>query len=460
MRRKAATAAIRRDGEVRSPGSMSPRRSAALLAAVFGLLASTAAGADETDELRAALQGAPAQGLPAVSSAASPQALEDAVVRYSAAQHGQRLLPRQWPDEWAIRPAPYDALGALRAAKSQGRLTAWLAEQPPPDPAYAGLVQGLARYRTIADRGGWERLSEPVKPGATGPAVAALRQRLAVEDAAVAPGAVWDDVLESGVRRAQARLGLGQDGVAGRATLAALNVSAAERADQIVANLERWRWMPRNPPARRLELNIADASLALIEPGQPPLAMRVVVGQPDKRTPMFQDQIKAVVLNPPWVVPDAIAAKEIWPKIRKDPGYKDREGFVVRSDGRLEQKPGPRCALGTIKFDLSNPFGVYLHDTPARSLFAQPNRALSHGCMRVEQPNALAKRLLAGDPRWPPDNIDVAIVTGKTVRIDLKTPVPVTVAYWTAFVDPDGTVEFRRDVYGWDRALLERLAGP
>jgi murein L,D-transpeptidase YcbB/YkuD len=442
---------------------MSPRWSAALLAAALGLALSTAAGADETDELHAVLQSAPAQGLPArdyaAPAGASPDALEDAAVRYASAQHGQRLLPRQWPAEWAIRPAPYDALASLRSAKAQGRLTAWLAELPPPDPAYAALVRAFARYRTLADQGGWGRLSEPVKPGAVGPGVAALRQRLAVEDAGVAPGTAWDDALEAAVRRAQARLGLMQDGVVGRGTLAALNVSAAERVEQIAANLERWRWMARNPPARRVELNIADASLELFEPGQAPLSMRVVVGQPDKRTPMFEDQIKAVVLNPPWVVPDAIARKEIWPKIRKDPGYKDREGFVVRPDGRLEQKPGPRCALGTIKFDLSNPFGVYLHDTPSRSLFTQPNRALSHGCMRVEQPNVLAKRLLAEDPSWPPDKVDAAILAGKTVRIELKTTVPVTVAYWTAFVDADGTVKFRPDVYGWDRALLDRL-GP
>jgi murein L,D-transpeptidase YcbB/YkuD len=442
---------------------MSSRRSVALVSAALVLLASTTARADETDELRGALMGAAAQGLPArdyaVPPQASPEALEDAVARYAGAQHGQRLLPRQWPDDWAIRPAPYDALGALRAARAERRLAAWLAELPPPDPAYAALVRALARYRALADQGGWDRLADPVRPGAAGPAVAALRQRLAVEDPGVAPGTAWDDTLEAAVRRAQARLGLEPDGVVGRSTLAALNVTAAERAEQIAANLERRRWMPRNPPARRVEVNIADASLSLIEPGQAPLAMRVVVGQPDKRTPMFQDQIKAVVLNPPWVVPDSIAAKEIWPRIRKDPAYKDREGFVVRADGRLEQKPGPRCALGVIKFDLSNPFGVYLHDTPARSLFSQPNRTLSHGCMRVEQPNALAKRLLAEDPRWPADNVDAAILAGKTVRIDLKTTVPVTVAYWTAFVDTDGTVEFRSDVYGWDQALLERL-GP
>jgi murein L,D-transpeptidase YcbB/YkuD len=290
--------------------------------------------------------------------------------------------------------------------------------------------------------------------------VTALRRRLAAEDPKVTPGTAWDDALDAAVRRAQARHGLAEDGAVGRSTLAALNVSAAERASQIAANLERWRWMPRNPPARRLTLNIADASLALVEPGQPPLSMRVVVGKPDKRTPMFQDQIKAVVLNPPWVVPDEIAVKEIWPRIRKDPGYQAREGFVVRSDGHLEQKPGPRCALGAIKFDLSNPFGVYLHDTPARGLFAQPDRALSHGCMRLEQPNALAKRLLADDPRWTPDAVDLAILGGATVRIALKRPVPVTVAYWTAFVDPDAAVEFRPDVYGWDRELSRRLAAP
>jgi murein L,D-transpeptidase YcbB/YkuD len=443
---------------------MLSRLSAALASvAALALLAPATAGTDEAGDLRGALLGAAAQGLSARDYALPEpptlDALEDAAARYAAAQHGQRLLPRQWSDEWAIRPAPYDALGALRAAKAQGRMAAWLAELPPPDPAYAALVRALARYRALADQDGWDRLAEPVKPGAAGPAVTALRQRLAVEDASVTPGADWDDALAAAVRRAQARLGLAQDGVVGRTTLAALNVTAAERADQIAANLERWRWMPRTPPPRRVEVNIADASLSLIEPGQAPLAMRVVVGQPDKRTPMFQDQIKAVVLNPPWIVPAAIAAKEIWPKIRKDPGYMAREGFVVRPDGGLEQKPGPRCALGTIKFDLSNPFGVYLHDTPARSLFSQPNRALSHGCMRVEQPNALAKRLLIEDARWPADNVDAAILAGKTVRIDLKTTVPVTVAYWTAFVDADGTVEFRSDVYGWDKDLRERL-GP
>jgi murein L,D-transpeptidase YcbB/YkuD len=134
-----------------------------------------------------------------------------------------------------------------------------------------------------------------------------------------------------------------------------------------------------------------------------------------------------------------------------------REGFVVRPDGSLQQLPGPKCALGTVKFDLSNSFGVYLHDTPARSLFALDRRALSHGCMRLEQPNTLAKRLLKDDPAWTELRVDLAIVSGATQRIPLARPVPVFVLYWSAFVDKDGQVEFRDDVYGWDRKLLALL---
>ena len=206
-----------------------------------------------------------------------------------------------------------------------------------------------------------------------------------------------------------------------------------------------------------MELNIAAAELALHDPGAPAMTMRAIVGRPDKRTPMFQDRVLAVVFNPPWNVPPEIAAKEIWPKIRRDPGYMRREGFVVRPGGGLQQLPGPRCALGTIKFDLSNPFGVYLHDTPSRSLFAQDSRALSHGCMRLEKPNALAKRLLRGDPDWSEIRIDLALAGAKTVRAPLKRPVPVFVFYWTAFVDDDGQMEFRPDLYGWDRQLLSAL---
>jgi murein L,D-transpeptidase YcbB/YkuD len=384
--------------------------------------------------------------------------LAEAAIAYASAEHGQRLPAAAFPAEWAIRPGPYDARSDFAAALAQQRIPAWLAALPPSDPAYAPLVEALKHYRALADRGGWPLVPARSRPGDFGPAVAALRARLAVEDPAVGPSGDYDDALKAAVARAQPRFGLEADGVAGPATLAALNVSAQDRVGQIVANLERRRWMPRNPPPVRAEVNIADASLAYFEPGQPPLTMRTVVGKPTWRTPMFADRIEAVVLNPPWNVPDSIARKEVWPKIRANPGYMARERFVVRNGGRLQQLPGPKSSLGLIKFDLGNPFGVYLHDTPAKSLFAKDKRALSHGCMRVEQPTLLALRVLETEAQWPADTVDAAIAAGKTVRIPLKVQPALFVAYWTVLPGADGSVGFRSDIYGWDRALIEKLA--
>ena len=395
--------------------------------------------------------------------------LRASALTYASAQHGGRVERRFFRKEWAIRPAPYDANAEFNAALSAGRLAEWIAGLPPPDPRYARLVAAYARYEALAAGGGWPTVAvrPSLKPGATGEGVEALRVRLAIEDpqAAAPPLAdralgskVYDASLTEAVARAQARYGLTPDGVAGPATLAALNVPATQRLAQIRANLERWRWAPRGLPAYRVELNIADAGLALYDGGQPALTMRAIVGRASKRTPMFQDRISAVVLNPPWNVPAEIAAKEIWPKIRRDPGYMAREGFVVRPGGGLQQLPGPKCALGTIKFDLSNPFGVYLHDTPSHSLFARDSRNLSHGCMRLEKPNPLAKRLLQGDPAWSETRIDMALLSGSTVRIPLPQSAPVYVFYWTAFVDDSGEVQFRPDVYRWDEALLRLLS--
>ena len=185
--------------------------------------------------------------------------------------------------------------------------------------------------------------------------------------------------------------------------------------------------------------------------------MRAIVGRAAKPTPSFADRIDTIVLNPPWNVPPDIAASEVWPKIRRIPGYMAREGFVVRPGGGLQQRPGPKCALGDVKFDLSNPFGVYLHDTPSRSLFARDSRTLSHGCMRLEKPNDLAKRLLRDDPAWPGARIDLVLASGQTTRIPLAPPVPVYVFYWSAFVDDQAQVDFRPDVYRWDERLLRLL---
>ncbi len=390
--------------------------------------------------------------------------LRTAAIAYARAEHGQRLAQSRFVKDWAIRPAPYAAEADFDAAVAAHRTAAWLRALPPQDTRYTQLTTGYARYQDLAARGGWPVLAGRLRAGDVGPAVAALRARLAIEDSTVvapktpdAAAPLYDADLAAAVSHAQSRYGLGPDGVLGPATLRALNLPVARRLAQIRANLERWRWLSGSLPTYRAELNIADESLVLHDPAQPDLAMRAIVGQPAKPTPMFQDHIKAVVLNPPWNVPADIAAKEIWPKIRKDPGYMAREGFVVLPGGGLQQLPGPKCALGNIKFDLSNPFGVYLHDTPARTLFAGDNRALSHGCMRLEQPNALAKRLLAGDVDWSATRIDMAILGGHTERIALAHPVPLYVFYWTVFTAQDGQTNFRSDVYRWDETLIGML---
>ena len=397
---------------------------------------------------------------------AFPKDLAGAAVAYARAQHGARLPRAAFPKDWAIRPAPYDAQGEFARASADGRLAAWIAGQPPADERYVRLLGVYARYQALAARGGWAALPRVKRlgPGDTGAAVQALRERLAAEDPLLAasakgPGpAIYDADLAAAVRRAQARYGVEADGKAGPATLAALNIPVAGRLGQIRANLERWRWVSRALPARRVELNTADATLELHDPAGQGMSMRAIVGRAAKPTPMFADNIRAVVFNPPWNVPEDIAEKEIWPKIRRDRGYMAREGFVVRAGGGLQQLPGPKCALGVVKFDLSNSFGVYLHDTPAHSLFALDRRALSHGCMRLENPLDLAKRLLAGDPAWPETTINLVLLGGKTTRAPLPASVPVFVFYWTAFVDDAGQAQFRPDVYGWDGKLAKLLA--
>jgi len=383
--------------------------------------------------------------------------LEAMAVAFAAAEHGERLSASRFPETWAIRPAAYDAAADLTRALAQHQLSAWLASLPPPDPRYSALASAYQRYAAIVAAGGWSSLATPLRPGARGPAVRSLLQRLRVEDPTVAAGDAYDDASAAAVARAQARYGLDESGVADAPTIAALDVPAPARLGQLAANLERLRWMDRSLPDYRVELNIAAQQLILFDEGRPLMQMRAIVGRPDRQTPSFSDAITAVVFNPPWNVPADIAAREIWPEARRDPGYFKREGFVVRPGGGVQQLPGPRCALGVIKFDLSNPFGVYMHDTPTKSLFSKNARLFSHGCMRLEHPLDLAKRVLAGDAAWPASRIDEVLDSGATIRATLPQPVPVYVVYWTAFIDAEGALEFRADPYRWDQRLLVML---
>lgn len=398
-------------------------------------------------------------------SPAQQAALADGLVRYAHDVRIGRMDPDQFPELWQVRPAAYDPSADLVKALAEGRLQAWLDSLPPRYSGYAALKRGLARYREIAARGGWKTIIEGPKMelGSRDPRVPALRARLAVEDpqATAAGGPVFDKPLQAAVVRAQKRYGLKPDGVVGNGTLAYLNQPIGQRILQIVANMERWRWMPPTMPVTRVQVNTGAAIVTLFRDDRPVMSMKAVSGKPGDETPMLMSAIHSVVINPPWNVPSGIAQRELWPKEKANPGYLARNGYrIIPVEGgqpRLQQASGDQSALGRFKFDFDNPFAVYLHDTPSKGGFDLYARQASHGCVRLEKPRALAEALLEGDATWTPDAIDRQLEGDKTVRARLATQVPVFILYWTAFAGSDGQMHFRSDPYNWDRELLQRV---
>lgn len=436
---------------------LAPEQAAAALQA---LREADAQGLNPRDYLPARLLADDAQAGPD-----DQQVLLRGLVRYAKDVHAGRMAAGDFPKDWGVRPQPYDPAAGLAQALAADRLGPWLDDLPPPYSGYYALKKGLERYRQIAADGGWPSVPDGAKftAGATGPRVAALRARLAVEDPQVAATGPFDEDLKQAVMRAQKRFGLNPDGVVGATTLAALNQTASQRVSQIVANMERWRWLPNQMPGTRIQVNSGAAIVTLFKDDRPVLSMKAASGRPGDETPMLASSITSVVLNPPWNVPSSIAAKELWPKERANPGYLASHNYkvIATSDGgsRLQQQAGPDAALGLFKFDFENPYGVYLHDTPSRAAFDRYSRQVSHGCVRLEKAGDLAKVLLADDPNWTPDAVDAAVGTGDTRRVKLPAPVPVFILYWTAFAGADGQMNFRSDPYGWDKLLLAKVDG-
>ncbi|WP_404339809.1 murein L,D-transpeptidase [Sphingomonas sp. MMS12-HWE2-04] len=385
-----------------------------------------------------------------------------ALLDYARAVHAGRLDTSDFQQDWGLRPAAYDPLPAFTDAVKRDRIAAWFRSLPPPYSGYDNLQKGLANYRKIEANGGWQTLAAgpDLGLGASGPRVAALRKRLAVEDSEVAvEGTKFDADLQQAVQRAQRRYGLNPTGTVSTQTLAALNVPASDRVRQIMANMERWRWLPAELPAKRIQVNIAAAVLTVFEGDQAIASMKAVTGRPGNETPMLQSRIHSVVLNPPWNVPAGIAAKELFPK---GAAYLARNNYKIIGTGagrRIQQQPGPKSALGRYKFDFDNPYAVYLHDTPAQARFASFDRLDSHGCVRLEKPGALAELLFRNDPKWQPEEINAALATAKTQRVQLQPQdqVSVYLLYWTAFANANGTMNFRGDPYGWDKTLAAKI---
>ncbi len=257
-------------------------------------------------------------------------------------------------------------------------------------------------------------------------------------------------------------------------------VPASWRLREIALNLDRWRWMPRDLGNRHILVNIPGYELQVIDGDRPVLAMRVIVGRSDAPTPVFSDRMTSIVFSPYWNIPDSILQKETLPRLASDPEYLLRNQIeVVRGTGgseqvvdpstvdwsqpeetrglRFRQLPGDENALGLVKFIFPNHFAVYLHDTPGDALFNRSARALSHGCIRVEKPVALADYVLHDQHRWTPEAIDAAMHSGQEQAVRLREPLPVHIGYWTAWVQPDGLVRFTQDPYSVDARHDRRM---
>lgn len=342
-------------------------------------------------------------------------------------------------------------------------------------PEYARLLGALASYQGIVDSGGWPAVpaGPTIRPGADDPRVAVLTERLRATGDLRASGitfSTYDEALEIAVRHFQARHGLEPDALVGPATLRALNVPAHERVRQLDINLTRTREVFTPTRSDFLLVNVPAFEAYLYRSGALVWQAGVVVGETENETPLLESRVQSVVLNPTWAVPRSIASEELLPKIQADIGFLSRGGYdVFAADGQavdpatidwtslnvndfpytLVQRPGSMNELGRIKFLFPNEFSICMHDTPSKYLFSHYSRAFSHGCIRIEEPVALAERLLA-DEGMTRAQIDARLATEETETVRLGEPLPIVLAYLTATVDAAGTVRFFRDIYGGD----------
>lgn len=419
------------------------------------------------------------------SLAALETAFSAAAIRYAQDAYGGRINPRDVNDTWTITPKKIneaELLVKLAASDDPGKV---LLDLSPRHAEFLGLKAALAKFYdgSVIDAAVAIPEGKVLKPGMKDDRVTLLRQRLNVPEpeipetagAEAAADITYDAPLVEAVKAFQESLGLVADGAIGPATIAALNGGSATTKEDIIANMERWRWEPEDFGDFQVTVNIPEFRLWIMNKDQVHYTTRVVVGTPKHQTPVFNDLIRHIVVNPYWNVPPSIAVNEIKPHLIANPGYLNGQNMEMLYGGKvvnasaidwtqtninqfqIRQKPGPGNSLGQVKFLFPNQHDVYLHDTPSKSLFSRSFRAYSHGCVRVENPMDFAEALLALEPDMTAETLKAAF--GPKERwFNLKNKVPVHISYFTLRVDPDGTIRSFGDVYGANQRLKELLA--
>jgi murein L,D-transpeptidase YcbB/YkuD len=410
--------------------------------------------------------------------------LSAALHRYSNHVYSGRFDPLDVDTDWYIKNQPLDVSRLFSAVASKASIAKLLKQLPPSHAAYRSLKQQLSDFRQLAQQGGWQKLDwGPVlENGVQHKQVLQLRQRLKLTgDLIVDPFPdmeIYDRWLEEAVIRYQQRHGLETDGRVGPETRRSLNVTVSDRIRQIRINMERWRWMPRDLGKRYLIVNMTGFQLQIMEAGSEVLSMPVIIGKSYRSTPSFSGLVSYMEYNPYWTIPLNLVFEDIIPRQISDSSYlADRAIKVYRgwADPReidpqtadwhnmdresfpywLRQEPGPSNALGRIKFIFSNPYEIYLHGTPDTHLFDRVVRTFSSGCIRVKDPVRLAAFLLNDGSQQKEEEVLENIHLGTNQGVTLPLAVPIYLVYWTAWVDQEDRINFRKDIYGRNTALYQ-----
>ncbi|MFS3555421.1 L,D-transpeptidase [Citrobacter braakii] len=420
---------------------------------------------------------------PAVTGQARDIVLSDAMMGYlhfiaNIPVKGNRWLYSDKP--YALTTPPISVINQWQVALDNGQLTSFVASLAPQHPQYAAMHESLLKL--VGDTRPWPQLTSTatLRPGEWSNDIPALREILrrtgmlesVVSTAAKEGRSAYDRELVDAVKQFQTWQGLGADGTIGPATRDWLNVTPAQRAGVLALNIQRLRLLP-GTLSTGIMVNIPAYSLVYYQNGNQVLASRVIVGRPDRKTPMMSSALNNVVVNPPWNVPPTLARKDILPKVWNDPGYLERHGYTVMRGWnsketidpwqvdwatitasnlpfRFQQAPGARNSLGRYKFNMPSSDAIYLHDTPNHTLFQKDSRALSSGCVRVNKASELANMLLQ-DAGWNDTRISDALKQGDTRYVNIRQNIPVNLYYLTAFVGPDGRTQYRTDIYNYDQ---------